>query len=156
MSNDGEEIILTDIVVTIHIVDSKGSLFDSDHVVQKIHLLGSDATVDDCLVKLLVKGIVVKSGQAPVEESTDLSGVSSVVPFREILLQLRSGQSPVVDLLVGSIFVLSDTADGLEGLLYAGLESGVVSLTHVVLVQVHFEPLDQLYYLVLNILLLDW
>ena len=134
-----KKVIFTDRVVTIHIIDGESCLLDRDHVVQKIHLLWSYPTVDDSLVKLLVKSIIVQSSETPVEEGTDLGSIPSVVPPREILLELWPCEPPIVNLLVWRILILTDAADSLESMLDTGLERRVVSLTCVVLVRINFE-----------------
>ena len=120
-------------------------------MIQKIHSLRANSTVDNCLIQLLVKGIVIESGQAPVEERTDLGGISAIVPPGEILLKLDSCKPPIMNLLVTLVLFVANSADSYEGLLYAWLQLRVVSLHHVILVGVHLEALNHLDDLVLHV-----
>ena len=61
-----------------------------------------------------------------------------------------------MNLLVWRILFLTDAADGFESFLYTRLKCRVVTFACEIFVRVNFETRDQLYYLVLNILFLDW
>lgn len=139
MSNNREKVIFADRVVTIHVIDGKSCLLDRDHVVQKIHLLWCYPTVDDGLVKLLVKSIIIQSCETPVEQGTDLGSIPSIVPPREILLELWPCEPPIVNLLVWRILILADAADGFKSMLDARLERRIIALTSVIFVRINFE-----------------
>ena len=59
MPYNRKKVIFTDGVVTVHIIDCESCLLNGNNMVKEVHLLWRNAAIDYCLVKLLVKSVVV-------------------------------------------------------------------------------------------------
>ena len=84
MSNRTEKIIFTNLVVRIHIKDSKSNLLQTNGLTLYLNLA---ETVDHYFVDSGIEHFVVHI-ISPVKETTKFVCKSDVVPLREVLFQL--------------------------------------------------------------------
>ena len=80
VSYNGEKIVFTDVIVAVHVIQIEGNLFKRDNVVQKVLALGTDSTVHDDAIELLIKVFVIQL-VTPVKQGANLIRQSFIVSF---------------------------------------------------------------------------